>query len=377
MAAYLILKTLVCQVTEDDTGSDEIYIKVNGDKVWGNNSMNDGDTLHILSDHSNQYLKIPVTLGRKVDIEIYDQDGIFDPDDKLGIWSRNIAEGDYGATFRGNWSFYTRFFSVEDDNRAAELEIVKPSLGQPKICSPRELLSISATVATRSVVKNISKAIQQIGSSIFLQDAESKRKYPCQLKINNNHQIEDRRRYFQKIRKGLNDKKSKFPRTNNSFRAGCGLVTDFEVTINVDVDSHTQLKGDKDWPRMFNLIIGEHVSYNCLYASESLSESSELTFLHVTDTHVAHIFDIIGQQLEGYPRFNKREKKKILNTYQNPNDHLRAIIDYANENAVDFVVITGDLVNYASDGWFKIKPRKRTNYHRFVEMSFICSSRKS
>ena len=44
------------------------------------------------------------------------------------------------------------------------------------------------------------------------------------------------------------------------------------------------------------------------------------------------------------------------------------IIDYANENSVDFVVITGDLVNYASDGWFKIKTRNKTNYHRFVEL---------
>jgi len=59
---------------------------------------------------------------------------------------------------------------------------------------------------------------------------------------------------------------------------------------------------------------------------------------------------------------------------QNPNDHLRAIIRYANSNNVDFVAITGDLVNALNDNdtdnWKMLlwRPWEETNLRHFVKI---------
>ena len=270
MSKQLILKTLVCQVTEDDTGSDEAYIKVNGEKVWGRCNMDNGYTRHILEESTGHYITVPVY--KSVRIELFDYDPI--KDDKLGVWeTENLQVGDYVATFRGNWSFYTLFFSVEREGVPSELEIVKPSLGHPKICKPEELDNLRLTVATRSVLGNIDLAIGQMKSSIFLEDTETGKKWPCEVTWIDGSQFYKTRSRYIKLRLELNTKPETFPRSNDNFRDGCGIVADFDVKIKPSVDID-ELAAEKGWPRMFNLHLGESVSYHCIFVSKRVFRKS-------------------------------------------------------------------------------------------------------
>jgi hypothetical protein len=72
-AATVTLHTLHCQTTEDDWGSDDVYIKVNGVKVWtAQDSINDGESLEV---------NLKVKVGDV--ITLYDRDDL-DPDDYIG-----------------------------------------------------------------------------------------------------------------------------------------------------------------------------------------------------------------------------------------------------------------------------------------------------
>jgi len=73
---YLRLISLSCERTEDSTGADEAYLKVNGRRVWASD-MSDGDY---------EELDKEVRFAGSVSISLYDADGSswFDSDDYLG-----------------------------------------------------------------------------------------------------------------------------------------------------------------------------------------------------------------------------------------------------------------------------------------------------
>lgn len=70
----LTLGELRCETTEDNSGADNAYIKVNGQKVWGPFNINDGEDLDVAWSGS---------FRGTVAIELWDEDS-FDPDDLLG-----------------------------------------------------------------------------------------------------------------------------------------------------------------------------------------------------------------------------------------------------------------------------------------------------
>ncbi len=97
------LLSLVCNTTEDSTGPDEAYIRVKGTRVWGPNSMNDGDSADLSGVEA-----IPFTDSAR--IELYDQDtGWLDDDDHLGTtyaYANQAGQGEKEHTFDGDDANY-------------------------------------------------------------------------------------------------------------------------------------------------------------------------------------------------------------------------------------------------------------------------------
>ena len=87
---FLKLLTLECQNTEDDTGDDEAYIRINGRRVWGS-EINDNETRNLSDVERTEFVD-------NCRIDLYDKDDRrwFDPDDHLGtqyVWARQAGRG--------------------------------------------------------------------------------------------------------------------------------------------------------------------------------------------------------------------------------------------------------------------------------------------
>lgn len=98
--AKLKLHSIHCTRTEDWTGPDETYIKVDGTVVWGPVSMNNGDTQSLLA-------VAPVSFNSAANISVWDQDvgGVIDPDDPLGSvavadWPTNAGAKTASLSYR-------------------------------------------------------------------------------------------------------------------------------------------------------------------------------------------------------------------------------------------------------------------------------------
>ncbi|MGZ9123850.1 MAG: S8 family peptidase [Candidatus Binatia bacterium] len=105
----LRLVQLICDQTEDWAGGDETYLQVNGQRVWGPMSMNNGQTadLRILT---------PIPFRQRARVDLYDQDaGWADRDDHLGAtyaWSTELGRGEREHRFTGDGAQYTLVYEV-------------------------------------------------------------------------------------------------------------------------------------------------------------------------------------------------------------------------------------------------------------------------
>ncbi len=105
----LKLFSLVCHGTEDWTGADEAYLLLNGQRIWGPESMNDNDVENLGN--------LPTyPFQNSVRIELYDQDtGGWDNDDHLGTTYARAIEagiGEQERQFTGDGAHYTLTYSV-------------------------------------------------------------------------------------------------------------------------------------------------------------------------------------------------------------------------------------------------------------------------
>ena len=75
--ATIQLESIKCYRTEDTTGRDEVYIRVDGAKVWGPWSMNDGD------EEPLEGVVPPREFEGEIPIEVWDQDQGWGDDDDL------------------------------------------------------------------------------------------------------------------------------------------------------------------------------------------------------------------------------------------------------------------------------------------------------
>lgn len=101
----LRLKTLTCYETEDNWGSDDAYIKVNGETVWGPVKINDNQDRTVNKD---------ISFTNKTTIELWEKDDL-DPDDHLGThvaWASEAGKGEQDARFNQDDSNYRLIYEV-------------------------------------------------------------------------------------------------------------------------------------------------------------------------------------------------------------------------------------------------------------------------
>ncbi len=365
--ATLIVKTIVCHVTEDWCEADEIYIKINGDTVWGPHDLNTGETYHL-------YKQIPVKIGEKVEISVNDEDvnflWLFDKDDNLGKQIKYVTIGEGLATFSKDEAYYSFYYSVEYKNAPAKLSIVEPSLGHPHILKPSDLNSFWITIATKSVLGDVQKAFNEIQDKIFIEDIETRRKWPCivdllSLFTARDNYFKSKEMYNEKRNEVFNKNPSQFPFSNTEFKACCGIIADFKVKLKLQPKHINELVESEGLQRMFNLHLGNYTAFHCVYISQKLPDEHDIKFIHATDSHITDFYDTIGDDILDHPQLTDVEKHLMLSNFRNPNDHLRAIISYANSNNIDFLVITGDLIDWQSDMLFDIAPPNQSNFRKF------------
>jgi hypothetical protein len=345
----------------EDYCADETYISVDGQKVWGPHSMNNMHTYHIFE-------SVPMAAGSSSQIKLMDQDaGWWDPDDNLGTHVASIEPGEQVALYRSNSFCYLLFYIVENEGEPAKLEIVSPSLGHPQIRNFADFSTkpIDAKIATRSVCGDIDKAVEELALSVWIEDAETGQKWSCVTAVKDSAQIRENLQKYRSLRDQLNGHQAQFPTSNDQFKAGCGIVTDFDVQI-VPIWA----AGPSPNPAgRFNLHLGDSVARNCLFLSETWSNEDELYFLHVTDPHVAVRNDMIARGIEKeHPYLSAEQRALLREAYRNPNEHLRKIIRHANEQHVDFITITGDLVLAYTDSWHQWPAWKDSNVRCFEDI---------
>jgi len=97
-------------------------------------------------------------------------------------------------------------------------------------------------------------------------------------------------------------------------------------------------------------------------------------FIHVSDLHIAkrndQISDIILES-----KTNEREREDFEERYVNFNDHLRILITQANqlaaENKLDFILMTGDLIDYINPS---LGDSSQTNWKIFHDILTGCAT---
>ena len=107
----LVLLNLECHDTEDDSGGDEAYLRINGGKVWGPTNINDGQTKDLGGVG-------PFPFVENIRIDLYDEDlGHWpDPDDHLGtqyVWKGQSGQGEQHLPFSGSRWNYTLHCRVD------------------------------------------------------------------------------------------------------------------------------------------------------------------------------------------------------------------------------------------------------------------------
>ncbi len=150
-----------------------------------------------------------------------------------------------------------------------------------------------------------------------------------------------------------------------------------DVSVKIDGDDYKCLlkEGDgKHLPRLYDLILKdekgkcEKVNYHSVQFVNSIR--GVCNFIHLTDPHVATRNDeILGEVLKTR---NTRSRSLIIESYVNFNTNFRESIRKANElyeiGKLDFVVITGDLVDFAFHGWEDESNPDENNWKTFINI---------
>ena len=103
----LKLKTLYCHSTEDSLGPDEAYLVVNGEQIWGDQSVNKGN---------GPLINKEVDFTTSVQIKLFDRDtGLWDDDDHLGTITVDhtlAGQGEQQGKFTKDGADYTLYYEV-------------------------------------------------------------------------------------------------------------------------------------------------------------------------------------------------------------------------------------------------------------------------
>ena len=131
----------------------------------------------------------------------------------------------------------------------------------------------------------------------------------------------------------------------------------------------------RELPTLYDLVMMEEpgryrkINYHAIQFVKQIKKG-DCNFLHVTDLHVAKRNDEMLDEVVKVK--NVRTKQEIESTYINFNRNLRDVIRTANDLAdrgeVDFVLFTGDLVDYAFHGWEDEVNIDENNFKEFIDI---------
>ena len=149
------------------------------------------------------------------------------------------------------------------------------------------------------------------------------------------------------------------------------------VKVDLDGDRLSTLLRNRNGvrlPTLYDLVLLAHdgktqsVNYHAVQFVETFTKGCN--FIHLTDLHLAARNDeILGEVLKVK---HQRSADEIRKSYRNFNDKFRTFIRSANEQAdrgqLDFVVITGDLVDFAFRGWLTSANEAENNWKTFINI---------
>lgn len=143
---------------------------------------------------------------------------------------------------------------------------------------------------------------------------------------------------------------------------------EYETFLNTGVEG-------KSIPTLYDLVFTDEPSHKKInYHAVQFIETSgkRLNFIHLTDLHVAQRNDdILGEVLKNGEK-GMRSRKQITERFINFNDNLRKFIYVANEMAqrgeLDFIVITGDIVDFSGLGWNECINPAENNWKVFINL---------
>ncbi len=152
--------------------------------------------------------------------------------------------------------------------------------------------------------------------------------------------------------------------------------------VSVSLDSNNlggpnsllQQKGSKNIPGLYDLVYKdkskrvERVNYHSIQFVASTAANCR--FIQITDPHIATRNDVILDEVLKVR--STRSRADIIKKFINFNNNLREFIKHANDMAdkgdLDFVVITGDLVDFAFHGWDDESNPDENNWRTFVNI---------
>lgn len=269
--------------------------------------------------------------------------------------------------------------------------LVRPNLGQPLLLSPDNLENFEITFAgTSEQPPHPNNLLRMLQAPSLSQPA----RITLTLAQNGASVMPIQPKEVVSVIPYSRRDKHDPPRTAREHQYKAGFRWEARVRVGLDSRDIVRL-GAYGWPRMFDIKWWHRRKepsflYHSIYVS-NLHEKSEVNFLHITDTHVARRNDLIPEVLS--ETRNRHEARRLRLRYNNFNDNLRAMIRFADKEKVDFIVVTGDLIDHYHDGllvklnharwthtdydagergerggWFGIPPQKSSNFREFVEI---------
>jgi len=131
----------------------------------------------------------------------------------------------------------------------------------------------------------------------------------------------------------------------------------------------------KSLPTLYDLVFTDKPSHRKInyHAVQFIETSGKcLNFIHLTDLHVAQRNDDILAQVLKNGEKGMRSRKQITERFINFNDNLRKFIFAANKMAkrgeLDFIVITGDIVDFSGLGWNESINPAENNWKIFLNI---------
>lgn len=253
--------------------------------------------------------------------------------------------------------------------------IISPNLGCSEIISVEELengKTIPLIVACQ--YGEFSSPVKEIFEGrIFLQRSDGKSaKIPVKI-MNEPKEIKD----WNVLSKFSNLQATKEIINNELHYNVFGEETTYwriEVSIEKNNNSLLRKKNEKYLPTLYDLVLTdksnklEKVNYHSVQFVQNFKKN--INFIHLTDPHIAKRNDEILDEV--LKKKNKRNREDIKRTYNNFNDKFREFVKKANVMAdkgeLDFIMITGDLVDFAFHGWENEPNIDENNWKTFINI---------